>query len=132
MASIANEVQVSGTHYQTAFQHWDFIAEGFGASYFKGVITKYIVRWRKKNGLEDLRKARHYVEKLIELCEQGKVRMPLPWTDSTDFIQANNMEVVDATIFEDVCKATNAEELQRAMLLIDNLIKRVVDGNTLV
>ena len=30
-------------------------------------IVKYITRWRDKGGVDDLRKARHYLDKLIEL-----------------------------------------------------------------
>ena len=38
-----------------------------------GNILKYICRWKKKNGLEDLKKARWYLEHLInEVEEEGK------------------------------------------------------------
>jgi hypothetical protein len=61
----ANDRQVSGNHYRAPIQHWDYvIANGLG--YFEGQITRYVTRWRKKNGLEDLLKAQHYLEKLIE------------------------------------------------------------------
>jgi len=30
-------------------------------------VIKYISRWRKKNGIADLEKAKHYIELLIEL-----------------------------------------------------------------
>lgn len=63
----ANERQVGGDHYKTeGLQHWD-IVHMFGLDYFQGQITKYLFRWRKKNGLEDLEKARHYLDKYIEL-----------------------------------------------------------------
>jgi hypothetical protein len=29
--------------------------------------VKYVSRWKSKGGLEDLKKARHYLDKLIEL-----------------------------------------------------------------
>lgn len=66
----ANESQVGGTHYQTEFgrQHWDVVAD-FGLDYFQGQITRYLFRWRKKNGIEDLKKARHFLDKYIELAE---------------------------------------------------------------
>ena len=35
--------------------------------YFEGNVIKYVSRWRKKNGLADLEKAKHYIELLIEL-----------------------------------------------------------------
>jgi len=39
---------------------------GMGLSYTEGAIVKYVARWRYKNGAEDLRKARWYLERLIE------------------------------------------------------------------
>lgn len=36
-----------------------------------GNVLKYIWRWKKKNGIEDLRKAKWYLERLIKLLEGG-------------------------------------------------------------
>lgn len=38
-----------------------------------GNILKYMCRWKKKNGLEDLKKARWYLEKLIEKMETRRI-----------------------------------------------------------
>lgn len=38
-----------------------------GISYIEGNIIKYVVRWRDKGGIDDLRKARHYLDMLIEM-----------------------------------------------------------------
>lgn len=66
--SLANDRQVGGTHYQRGGeQHWDRIWRLYGPGYFVGCITKYVERYKDKNGLEDLRKAQHFLEKLIEL-----------------------------------------------------------------
>lgn len=63
----ANEIQVAGSHYKTkAIQPWDYIAAN-ELGYFEGNIVKYVSRWRDKGGVQDLRKAQHYLEKLIEL-----------------------------------------------------------------
>ena len=52
-------------HYQgKRFQLWDVILD-FNLTYFEANIVKYVVRWRKKNGLEDLYKAREYLNNLI-------------------------------------------------------------------
>ena len=68
----ANDRQEGGTHYAKPIQHWDYvIAQGLG--YFEGQITKYVSRWRDKNGLEDLKKARHFLDKLIEEVEAGNI-----------------------------------------------------------
>lgn len=66
--SLANQRQVGGEHYRRAgrMQHWDMVAE-FELDYFQGQITKYLFRFQKKNGVEDLEKAKHYLEKYIEL-----------------------------------------------------------------
>lgn len=65
----ANDSQVGGHHYRTSIQHWDFVAAN-DLDYFQGQITKYVTRWKKKNGIDDLYKARHFLQKYIELKEQ--------------------------------------------------------------
>jgi hypothetical protein len=35
--------------------------------FFDGNALKYLARWREKGGIDDLRKARHYIDKLIEM-----------------------------------------------------------------
>jgi hypothetical protein len=63
----ANKRQVGGDHYKTGGEeHWDRVAR-LGLDYFQGQITKYVERWKKKNGIEDLEKARHFLDKYIEL-----------------------------------------------------------------
>ena len=66
-ASDANERQVGGGHYkEKSIQPWDFIASN-KLGYLEGNIIKYVSRWQEKGGIEDLRKARHYLDKLIEV-----------------------------------------------------------------
>ena len=66
----ANDRQVGGEHYRgRALQHWD-IVRMFQLDYFQGQITKYVMRWKDKNGMEDLKKARHFLDKYIELYEE--------------------------------------------------------------
>lgn len=66
-ASLANAHQEGGTHYvQRPIQPWDYIAAN-GIGFFEGNAIKYLTRWRDKGGIEDLRKAQHYIEKLIEV-----------------------------------------------------------------
>lgn len=59
--------QVAGTHYKDLpIQPVEYIhANAIG--YFEGNVIKYVSRWRKKNGIADLEKAKHYIELLIEL-----------------------------------------------------------------
>jgi len=62
-----NQVQHGGDHYKKqVIQPWDYIAAN-QLGYFEGNVVKYVSRWKDKGGVEDLRKARHYIDKLIEL-----------------------------------------------------------------
>lgn len=64
-----NQRQVGGDHYHLSpVQHWD-MAWVLKLDYFQGQITKYVCRWRDKNGLEDLEKAKHFLDKYIELIK---------------------------------------------------------------
>ena len=66
----ANEQQVGGGHYATKpIQPWDFIVAN-NLGYLEGNIVKYISRWKDKGGLEDLKKAQHYLQKLIETANK--------------------------------------------------------------
>ena len=62
-----NSIQHGGTHYKNkAVQPWDYIV-GNNLGYLEGNIVKYVSRWRDKGGIQDLQKARHYLDKLIEV-----------------------------------------------------------------
>lgn len=65
----ANAVQVGGDHYKgSAIEPWDFIVAN-GIGFLEGNVIKYVSRYHVKGGVEDLRKARHYLDKLIEVRE---------------------------------------------------------------
>ena len=68
----AIDPQVGGGHYKDMkIQPVEFIhANGIG--YFEGCVIKYVSRWRKKNGVEDLKKARHFLDLLIEFEEGAR------------------------------------------------------------
>lgn len=69
----ANQIQHGGTHYKKCeIQPWDYIARN-NIPYLEGSAIKYISRWRDKGGIEDLKKAIHFIEKVIEL-EQEKTQ----------------------------------------------------------
>lgn len=62
----SKEIQVGGSHYKDmAIQPIDYIMRN-RLDYCEGNIVKYVSRYRYKNGIEDLRKARHYIDMLIE------------------------------------------------------------------
>lgn len=64
----ANDRQIGGSHYQNGkVQHWDYVIH-HRMGYLEGCATKYVSRAHLKGKFkEDLQKAAHYVEKLIEV-----------------------------------------------------------------
>jgi hypothetical protein len=63
----ALDEQVGGEHYKNlAIQPVEYIHTN-GIGYVEGCVIKYVTRWRSKGGLNDLLKARHYLDVLIEL-----------------------------------------------------------------
>lgn len=72
----ANDRQVGGDHYKTEGpEHWDLCAR-YEIGYLEGCATKYILRWRRKSGIQDLEKALHYIQKRLEYAEIGKSFYP--------------------------------------------------------
>lgn len=68
----ALEEQVSGNHYKgNGIQPVEFIYSN-DIGFLEGNAIKYLFRWKAKNGVEDLKKAKHYIEMLIELQEKYK------------------------------------------------------------
>lgn len=66
-----NSRQVGGDHYKgKTVQPWDFIAAN-ELGFFEGNVVKYVTRWKDKGGVQDLHKARHYLDKLIEVAGDG-------------------------------------------------------------
>lgn len=58
--------QVGGSHYKDLkIQPTEFIHAN-NIPFIEGNIIKYIVRHRNKNGVEDLKKAKHYIDLLIQ------------------------------------------------------------------
>jgi hypothetical protein len=48
--------------------------EGMGLDYHQGNVVKYVSRYRYKNGIEDLRKAKWYIDRLIYIEEQRVIQ----------------------------------------------------------
>jgi len=50
------------------------VIEAYGMGFCDGNVLKYVLRYKKKNGLEDLRKAQWYLNRLIENEEREQNR----------------------------------------------------------
>lgn len=63
--------QVGGSHYQLPIEPIDFIVKN-DLGYREGNVIKYVVRHQRKNGKEDIKKAIHYLEMILEDYNDNK------------------------------------------------------------
>lgn len=119
-------MQVGGDHYpKDGIQHWDFISYNFGPGYLIGNATKYITRWRKKNGVEDLKKARHYVIKLMEGYQAGHFSNDAEiMVAPHEFSSGNRIPSEEAEIISLIVCGVRQEQLQAALEKLDTMIDR--------
>lgn len=73
---LARQMQIGGSHYkEMAIEPWDVVdswplEQQIG--YYRGNALKYIMRMgRKDEALQEIRKARHYLDKLIETLQDS-------------------------------------------------------------
>lgn len=73
----ATNKQIGGSHYKDMpIQPVEFIHRN-GIPFIEGSVIKYVSRWRKKGGVEDLKKAKHFLDLLIEMGEPKETLGPL-------------------------------------------------------
>jgi uncharacterized protein DUF3310 len=124
-----NTRQVGGKHYTAAYQHWDLVADS-GMGYFEGQITKYVTRWQKKSGAQDVEKAIHYFEKLVSLYQEGRMRRDWRMGASVTneffekFKEANKLSTEEVTIFIGLLQYKNISELIAIGPLLHTLLKK--------
>lgn len=59
--------QIGGTHYKDlAIQPVEYIHKN-SLGFCEGNVVKYVTRWKQKGGIEDLKKARHFLDLLIDM-----------------------------------------------------------------
>jgi hypothetical protein len=129
-----NSRQVGGSHYagSNGPQHWD-IMETYAVPYLEGNATKYLSRWHRKNGVQDLEKALHYVEKLINTVDNGfrdgsstsinRGRRVVPSATILQFATEQGMGTASTQVVTRLLTWKSVDELQVARLMIKLIIK---------
>jgi hypothetical protein len=62
--------QVGGQHYKVndnQIQHWNLVI-AHDWDYFQAQIIKYVMRWKQKGKIEDLKKAHHFLLKYMDVA----------------------------------------------------------------
>jgi hypothetical protein len=68
----SSKKQVGGKHYlKYKIQPVEFIIKN-NIGFVEGNIIKYILRFKEKGGVQDLLKAKHYIELLIDSTKSSK------------------------------------------------------------
>ena len=57
--------KINPSYYRKKIEVTDYIIE-YNMNFLEGNIIKYVTRYKDKNGIEDLKKAKWYLEKLIQ------------------------------------------------------------------
>jgi len=124
-STVANDRQVGGDHYKAEnpdFQHWDLMAVN-NVGYFPGQVTKYVDRWRKKGGKQDLEKASHYLQKLLELTCAEILPIPDPRQAFRldEYRETHEMDVYEYRVFKCMLTYTSIDDLLSLQDTIETL-----------
>lgn len=118
------DTQVGGDHYKKqAIQPIEYIEANNLGSHEANVV-KYVSRWKDKNGVEDLKKAKWYLERLIEINtstkEEDDDSFPILFVTSVS--KSVNLVAIDVSYSDD--------EIDDALasLLTNGIINSVFGG----
>ena len=119
----ALDEQVGGDHYKKlGIQPVELIRD-INANFFQGNVIKYITRYKDKNGIKDLEKAKHYLELMKELHpnnNSGKITS-YEIDSVNEYVCENKIDTDAAKIIRIVSLCGN-DKIDTAIELIDNLI----------
>ncbi len=111
--SEANRKQIGGTHYKDdPIEHWDLVVL-LGLDYFQAQILRYTLRWKKKNGLEDLQKGQHYYQKYIEIEE----------------MRANGLQIDAVLLARALLKLSSDENADEDRIALEESLKLFIKPN---
>ena len=121
--SNANLTQIGGKHYKTQYEHWDFVLM-VGMGYLEGCTTKYVARHRKKNGLEDLEKALHYLDKLIETPVDIHRRLHIEQIEQEviKFAETNELQYAEEKYIFLLCTYVGLGDLKEARIVLTDIM----------
>lgn len=119
--------QIAGNHYKDLkIQPMEFSMRN-GLNALQHTAVEYITRFRAKAGVEDLKKARHSVNMLIDYdgvrwgaCGKCVWDLPIP---PSKYAMVNKLDVYQGNAINHICGARDVKELKTAIQFIDLLIK---------
>ena len=116
-------LEVGGSHYDMPYPPIRLIEE-LDLPFAEGCILKYLVRYKQKNGLEDLKKALSYIDLILKYRENYIIRQYDIRDYLIDFFTANN--ITDSNIrtaISNICEMNNRDNLIFTKNCINELMK---------
>ena len=101
----AIEKQIGGSHYKAMPYQPIVLIDKLELDYFSGNVLKYLCRYRQKDGIKDLEKARHYCELAKELNVIKFSPSTLDTEEVEDFVRFNDLseEIQDIILYDLLC-----------------------------
>jgi hypothetical protein len=110
------------SYYKSSYLHWDFAIK-VPLGYLEGCTTKYVARWRKKEGLKDLHKALHYLDKLIQGANFNIYRDNIKVDEEVErFSVANDLDPLESQYIFIMCTYRNEKALKSARQILVRII----------
>lgn len=141
-----NDRQIGGLHYRSKYQHWDWsIDTNLGPIEY--AATKYVSRWWKKHGpvkgIEDIEKAKHYVEKIKSAHSEGRYQTAISRIGKRNdavlltmkFGNENELTEHESVICWKLAVWETTEDLDEVLRSIDNILlspKKALNGRAAV
>jgi len=132
----ANDRQVGGSHYKGGYEHWDFVTN-VGMSYLGAQVCKYLKRWRDKNGREDVEKAGHFLDKMIEVSPiliMQKLNIPIDYINGelNSYLHINGIKGEEAAVTSILATWSSKGHLQMAKCYIETLVMKIPQGHATI
>ena len=123
----ANDIQHGGDHYgKDPIQHWDFTWK-HAYNQFEYSATKYIERCWEKNGVEDLKKALHHLQKYMEITKVHPFVRDI--NDAILYCKKRDMEHARIVIFSHIHIGDVKTAIAALEMLIENTEAEAVNAD---
>lgn len=128
----ANDIQVGGNHYRSDYQHWDWAVD-VQCDPMQYQITKYL-RARKKNGLQDMDKIKHFLAKYKELILAGRwypgstVAKAMVIALTGHWCQANGLDDLETEVALVIVADPSPDDLDHLQTIVDRMAARYLEA----
>lgn len=130
----ALDEQVGGDHYKKLGIQPVELIKVINANFFQGNVIKYVTRYKDKNGIKDLEKARHYLELMRELKPQIDTKLSQEYLLEAvaNYSTGNNLgdferDIILSIIYKDGEEGIPDENIDIAILLVSSLINKLIE-----